>query len=326
MINTEEQHIIDYLRGRLSEAEKEHFYAWLEMEENKKLFFQVKAVYDCATSSRPLDIDAGWKRLLAKKAAVRPAAARRRKIYAWMKYVAVAVVAVLATSAFFRFQTKPEPVYTTEYIGGDGLEATVVVLPDGTRVSLGTRTRFRYDQTFGKARRLVYLEGEAFFEVAKQREKPFIVRTNAQDIEALGTKFNVMAYTSDSLVTTTLLEGAVRLTSDSVKEATVLSPNQQSVYNKEQHAVRVSEVDDASRFTSWIDGYYYFHKQPLPLILQRLSNVYGVRFEVRSEALNREMFTGTFYRGQSIKDILEIIDLSVPIRYKITGRTVVLYK
>lgn len=326
MINTEEQYIIDYLRGQLSEAEREHFYAWLEEEENKKLFFQVKAVYDiCTTSSRPLDIDASWKRLLAKKTTVRPTAARRIKIYSLIKYVAVAVIAILATSAFFRFQTQHE-LYSTEYIAGDGLEATVVVLPDGTRVSLGTQTRFRYDRTFGKTRRLVYLEGEAFFDVARQQEKPFIVRTNAQDIEALGTKFNVMAYATDSLVTTTLLEGAVRLTSEPVGEATVLSPNQQSVYNKEQHAVRVSEVDDASRFTSWIDGYYYFHKQPLPLILQRLSNVYGVRFEIRSEKLNREMFTGTFYRGQSIKDILEIIDLSVPIRYKITDRTVVLYK
>lgn len=76
---------------------------------------------------------------------------------------------------------------------------------------MGSQTTFRYDPQYGKEKRVVYLEGEAFFNVAKQKDKPFIVVVNGQEIEALGTKFNVDAYPSDSVVTTTLLEGSIRL-------------------------------------------------------------------------------------------------------------------
>ena len=105
-------------------------------------------------------------------------------------------------------------------------------MPDGTRVSLGTRTSFSYDSRYGKSERIVQLEGEAYFEVAKDKDKPFIVKTKEQSIEALGTKFNVSAYPTDSLLTTTLLEGSVLLTTQNLLHPTVLKPNEQFVYNK----------------------------------------------------------------------------------------------
>lgn len=160
------------------------------------------------------------------------------------------------------------------------------------------------------------LEGEAYFEVAKDKDKPFIVKTKEQSIEALGTKFNVSAYPTDSLLTTTLLEGSVLLTTQNLLHPMVLKPNEQFVYNKRTRSALLQQVD-ANRFVSWTTGYYYFPEQSLEAILYRLSHVYGVQFTVKSEALKRRTFTGTFYRGQSIKDIMEIIHLSIPVRYKI---------
>ena len=136
------------------------------------------------------------------------------------------------------------------------------------------------------------------------------------DIEALGTKFNVSAYPTDSLLTTTLLEGSVLLTTQNLLHPMVLKPNEQFVYNKRTRSALLQQVD-ANRFVSWTTGYYYFPEQSLEAILYRLSHVYGVQFTVKSEALKRRTFTGTFYRGQSIKDIMEIIHLSIPVRYKI---------
>ena len=162
----------------------------------------------------------------------------------------------------------------------------------------------------------VELDGEAYFEVAKDKDKPFIVKTKEQSIEALGTKFNVSAYPTDSLLTTTLLEGSVLLTTQNLLHPTVLKPNEQFVYNKRTRSALLQQVD-ANRFVSWTTGYYYFPEQSLEAILYRLSHVYGVQFTVKSEALKRRTFTGTFYRGQSIKDIMEIIHLSIPVRYKI---------
>lgn len=316
--------IIRYLQHQLTDKELDTFYAWLEEDAaHKKRYFETKAMYDLCAIPANDNIEASWQRLLKKRRRHAPTDVSLGRKF--LQYAAVAVIAVLVTSAAFLTFPRNTPDVTTQYIGGDGLEADVVILPDDTRVSLGSKTYFRYDKNYGMSSRIVYLEGEAFFEVARQQEKPFIVKTKVQDIQALGTKFNVMAYNSDSLVTTTLLEGSVQLSTETLHDVTVLTPNQQSVYNKNCRQIEVNRVD-ASRFTSWVNGYYYFHKQPLQSILQRISHVYGVKFIIQSDELKQEPFTGTFYRGQSIKDIMGIIQLSVPVRYRINDNVITIDK
>lgn len=313
--------IIGYLQRRLNKQDVDDFYVWVnECPENKKLYFETKAVYDaCASSSRTDDIEASWKRLLSKKEV------KQRPLYPhWYQigsYAAVGLIAVMLTSAYFLFFSHEESVKSIRYFGGDGLEADVVELPDGTFVSLGSKTIFHYDTDYGKKDRVVYLEGEAFFRVAKQKEKPFIVKTKEQNIEALGTQFNVMAYPKDSLLTTTLLEGSVLLTTASLDARTILRPDEQFVYNRNTRHATLQHVD-AKQYTAWTTGYYYFPEQNLNAILYRLSHIYGVQFDVQSRKLSQRTFTGTFYRGQSIKDIMEIIRLSIPIEYKINDHQV----
>lgn len=310
--------VIKYLQGQLDTQDINDFYTWVnENVENKKVFFEIKAVYDaCYTNRMQNDMEGSWDRLLKKRKVFYP-----RKKSRWLQlgnYAAVSFITVCLTSLFLTFN-KDEDKIATRYIGGDGLDADVVELPDGTQVCLGSKTVFHYENDYGRKERTVYLEGEAYFEVAKDKDKPFIVKTKEQNIEALGTKFNVTAYASDSLLTTTLLEGAIRLKTENILHQTILKPNQQFIYNRNTHAGDVRNVD-AKQFTSWTTGYYYFPEQSLEAILYRLSHVYGVQFTVTSEALNKRTFTGTFYRGQSIKDIMEIVNLSIPIKYKIDDR------
>ena len=305
--------IIKYLQGQLDEQGINDFYSWVnENAENKKVFFETKAIYDaCHSNKMHDDIDKSWNRLLKKKN-------NRQKKIKWLQfgnYAAVSFITVCLTSLFLTLNREEDKI-ATRYIGGDGLNADIVELPDGTQVCLGSKTVFYYENDYGKRQRTVYLEGEAYFIVAKQKDKPFIVKTKEQNIEALGTKFNVTAYASDSLLTTTLLEGVVRLTTDNISHQAVLRPNQQFIYNRNTHLTDIKKVD-AKQFTAWTTGYYYFPEQSLEAMLYRLSHVYGVQFTVESEALNKRTFTGTFYRGQSIKDIMEIINLSIPIKYKI---------
>lgn len=319
--------ILRYLQGKLSGGELDSFYAFVNGDkENKKLYFELKALYDALSGEKKAaDFEASWERLLKK----RKAGIRRFPVTfpPFLRYAAVALLAVGLTSFFFYVASDRKARPDTCYIGGDGLEADIVVLPDGTRVSLGSKTTFRYKGDYGKTRRTVYLEGEAYFEVAKDPSRPFIVRTAVQEIRALGTKFNVMAYQGDSLVVTTLLEGAVSLTSSekgkAKEKAILLRPDEQLVYNRLTGQAHLSKVD-ASQFTSWTSGYYYFPDQSLESILYRLGYVYGVTFTVESESLNRRMFNGTFYRGQSIKDIMEIIRLSIPIDYTVEDHHVTL--
>jgi len=316
--------IIGYLQGTLTKEETNLFYAWVdENEENKILFFESKNIFDASVSyNQVTDINESWQRLLQKK--------RKQTLQPytiWYRiggYAAVGLIAVFLTSLFFFHRTQPEGI-AAKYIGGNGLEADAVELPDGTRVNLGTQTTFHYETDYGKSRRIVYLEGEAYFDVAKQKNKPFIVKVNGQEIEALGTKFNVMAYREDSLLITTLLEGSVRLTTDNITQKTTLEPNQQLIYNRNTQLTQVYKTD-AQQFTAWTSGYYYFPEQSLKAILQRLSNVYGIECIVQSERLNKRIFTGTFYRGQNVKDIMEIINISIPIKYKIEGRQVTIWE
>ncbi|WP_418821657.1 FecR family protein [Parabacteroides johnsonii] len=316
MENEHSELIIGYLQGRLQGRSLDDFYAWVnESADNKKLFFETKALYEaCAPSRDVSEIHDSWLRLLHKRKS------RQRKRFTLLTristYAAVAIIATVITSTVFLTVRPEREVKVTRYFGGDGLGADVVELPDGTQVSLGSQTVFSYDDRYGEADRIVYLEGEAYFEVAKLQNKPFIVKTKEQDIEALGTKFNVMAYPTDSLLTTTLLDGSVLLTMKALPYQTVLKPDEQLVYNRNTRSTSLHHVD-ASQFVAWTTGYYYFPEQSLEAILYRLSHVYGVTFTVRSDALNHRYFSGTFYRGQSLKDIMEIIHLSIPIRYKI---------
>lgn len=316
--------IIGYLQGRLSKEETDAFYEWVNGdEEHKKLFFEVKAIYEATLSNdRHINIEKSWLRLLKKKQQT------SRNYSLWKKvasYAAIAIIAISLTSIFFIFAQDKTEVVASRYIGGDGLEADFVVLPDGTRVSLGSKTTFHYDPDYGQSRRNVYLEGEAYFEVSPQKNKPFVVHINGMTVEALGTAFNVMAYPGDSLFTTTLLEGSVRLIAEQLSQPVILKPDQQFVYNRNQSKASVQQVD-AKDYIAWTTGYYHFSEQTLEAILHRLSYVYGITFDVQFEKLNQTTFTGTFYRGQSARDLMEIINLSVPIKYKIEDHYVTIYE
>ena len=302
-MNQEKEHatlIIGYLQNRLRGQDLDEFYAWVnESADNKRLFFEVKAVYDaCKPLRTDAEVQASWQRLLEKRKYARPL--RKFALISRIStYAAIAIIAIAVTTVYF---------YT---------------VADRKTVVTRYRTSFSYDSHYGKNTRVVYLEGEAYFEVAKDKDKPFIVETQEQSIEALGTKFNVTAYPEDSLLVTTLLEGAVRLTNHAASGATVLHPDEQLIYNKNTQSMFQQRVD-AAQYASWTTGYYYFPEQSLEAILYRLSHVYGVRFTVRSEALNHRMFTGTFYRGQSMKEIMEIICLAIPIRYEIDDHHVII--
>lgn len=315
--------IIGYLNKSLDKDGMDEFYKWiLHDPENKKIFFEAKTIFDACSPNHPINLEKSWQRLLEKKYTDNNSRLQTNIWYYMRRYAAVAIIAATVTSTLFIFH-KDDLQPAAQYISEDGLQADAIILPDGTRVNIGNKTKFRCSPDYNKKDRVVYLEGEAMFEVAKHLDKPFIVKVNGQNIEALGTKFNVMAYSSDSIYSTTLLEGSIRLATQDISDITTLRPNQQFTYNRNSRTANVKEVE-ASLYTSWVDGYYYFPDQTFQSILSRLSNIYGVKFEIETEKLKHKRFTGTFYRGQSIKDILEIISITIPIKYKIEENLVVI--
>ena len=167
-------------------------------------------------------------------------------------------------------------------------------------------TKVRFPERFSEKCREVEVCGEAFFEVAKDKHVPFIVKTGAYEITVLGTKFNVTAYADEHVITTTLVEGAVSISGKCIGEARTLRPNEQLVLDQTSGGVGVRKVD-VNYYTAWKDGYFIFRYSTLREVMQQLSRWYDFEYEVPDMLLDKYHFSGEFKRFDNLDRVLEII-------------------
>lgn len=199
-----------------------------------------------------------------------------------------------------------------------------LVLSDGTKVWLSPATVLRYPATFGKGERVVELEeGEAYFEVAKRSsQQPFIVRYKRQQIQVLGTQFNVKAYQEEGLVTTALVEGSVKITQDA--QSLVLSPGQQAILNK-QDKLSVSVVD-LSEATARRNQVFTFRNKRMSEIMTEVQRWYDVEI-VYVDPLSDEYFNVEgFPRRESLQRLLNNLEATRAVHFEVKGRKVFIRK
>lgn len=187
-------------------------------------------------------------------------------------------------------------------------------LSDGTVVYLNSETKLKYPEVFAGEERKVYLEGEAYFEVAEDPEHPFRVMVNDMEVEVLGTHFNVNAYPEQKGVATTLAQGKVRV-KDRGREV-VLVPGQQAVATPS--GLEVREVD-VQEYLSWKDGLFIFRRMPLAEIMIQVYRWYGVKSEFSDEALREITFTGVINKNLSAEDLFRVIGKVVDVRFTMEG-------
>ncbi len=178
-----------------------------------------------------------------------------------------------------------------------------LVLSDGTKVWVNAESSLRYPESFGD-RREVMLSGEAYFEVAKDAARPFIVQVGDNSIEVLGTHFNVSSYEEDRMYTT-LAEGKVKVSH--AGQSVILHPNEQAMIRPEVSGIGVREVD-ASLYTSWIKGRFEFRDTELGDIAAQLSRWYDVEIRFADESLKNKRFAGIVYRDEELGFSIEIIE------------------
>ena len=181
-----------------------------------------------------------------------------------------------------------------------------VTLADGTRVWVNAASRLKFFTTNQGRERLVWLDGEAYFEVAHDPERPFVVESGGQRIRVLGTHFNVKAYDSNPVVCTTLVEGSVEVSSASGDRSVRLVPGEQAACHRQIDApIEVSRVDPALAL-AWRSGNFIFSHATISEILEELSRWYRFEYDV-APYLDRFRFTGQFPRCGELDRILEII-------------------
>ena len=203
-------------------------------------------------------------------------------------------------------------------------------LEDGTKVLLNSDSKIKYPVKFikGKKRQVELLYGEAFFEVSSSKNNngsEFIVSTKTQKINVLGTKFNVKSYGGDDVITTTLVEGKVKV--ENGENQILLFPNQQSKVDSNSAIIDVSDVDVFQQI-SWINGLFSFNDTSLEDIMYTLSRWYDLEFIFKSSNQKKFIFSGILERTKSIEDILFIIEKtssSNEINFEINNKTIIIY-
>jgi transmembrane sensor len=197
---------------------------------------------------------------------------------------------------------------------------TQVTLPDGSRIWLNSGSQLSYPPGFSGKSREVYLSGEAFFDVAKNAEKPFYVITKDIKIRVLGTRFNVFAYEDEESVQAVLLEGKVTIGKNTVLARTEeMEPGERSVYNKFEGTFTKGKAD-VSYFTSWLYGYLIFENEPTPEIFRKLERYYNQPIIVE-EGLRDITFSGKLDLKDNLEDVLQSITYSSRVKITREGDT-----
>lgn len=232
----------------------------------------------------------------------------------WLRVMSVAAIITITLLAswmvlYHQMNTEPHSYYTCSAPYG---EKSKLVLTDGTSVWLNSGSSLRYSSQFGKNHREVYLEGEGYFEVNKQKEQTFIVHTDIYDVVVKGTKFNVSAYENDPTVTTTLLEGSVDIAYGT--EVIQLLPGEKINYIRESKQFIRKQVD-AEQSKAWAENRIEYADITLQELTRKLSLQYNVSIDLAPSAaqLAEKSFRISLRNGETIDDVLSALQAILPI-------------
>ncbi len=196
----------------------------------------------------------------------------------------------------------------------------VISLSDGTMVVLNSGSKLVFPADFTEKTREVYLVGEGYFEVSKNPQKPFIVKTDKMDIRVLGTKFNVSAYGDEKVTSAVLVEGSVsivvqdgRFLGNTTKK---LTPNQGYFYSSEISASEIKQVDVAD-YVSWKDGLFRFKDQPLHNVVQRVSKYYNKSILIEGNKLPETLISGKLVLTDDISVLMNYLTKTLEVRYEV---------
>ncbi len=197
-----------------------------------------------------------------------------------------------------------------------------VTLPDGTKVWLNALSSLKYPTAFTGKYRTVALTGEGYFEVAKNKNKPFKLQTAKQEISVLGTHFNVSAYADEPEIKTTLVEGGVAVKNFSPLATGVLKPGQQAIFHGTGFEINKVDVEE---YIAWKNGFFMFNNEGIKEAMQKLARWYDVEIEYVGN-FDGIYFGGSFSKHNNLQETLKILESTDKFKFKIEGRRIKIIK
>lgn len=307
-----------YLQGKASDKEKEQLFNWLdESTSNKEEYIELKKIW--ALTSREKNVEGKtWSDI--KSSVSKPA--NPKILQHWLARAAVFLLLLSCGAIGGRIISKTfeTPVYSQMYtVISPAGQMTNIELPDGTLVMLNSGTKIQYSGDFTGGKRQVYLEGEAFFDVQKDVDHPFIVTTEFLGVRVYGTSFNIQSYREDKAFTATLIEGSIGILNPGGVEVTKLVPGENAYFAESETKIEIRKVD-TEMYTSWKEGLVTFRNERLEDIAKQIERWYNVEIIIQKEGLGDERYFGTILKNKPIDQILEVLKLTTSLEYEIVPR------
>jgi transmembrane sensor len=316
--------IFDVLSKQSTPEDQKRVQDWLSNGTNNKIVF--KALEDSfAGEHDQFRSELVFKRLKKRiKHDISPGvtpSSKPNKEKLWLKIAVVAIIGLaglLLVNSDFEKSTEVEKIGYIEKTNPNGQKSTIF-LNDGTKIKLNSGSKISYKEDFADTIREVFLEGEAYFEVAKNIHQPFVVRAGDVSTKVLGTSFNVKAFSETSEVSVSLVEGKVQVayTGEEVK---YLNPGLQYTYHISDRTSSIQEFNN-EEILSWIDGVIYFEKASKNEVFETLAIWYGVEF-VFGNADFANWNLSAIFENESLENVLNSLGYSEKFSYKIEGKKV----
>ena len=309
-----------YFEGIASPEEEAAVYRWLDASsENEEELLKEREFFDAMILAGSADEKAEGEKLalnVNKGPFIRP----------WMREVlkVAAVVAVtVACGLYFYVSEKKELLAAMNTITVPAGQRVNLTLSDGTTVWLNARSEMVYPAVFSGAKREVKLDGEGYFEVKHDKESPFVVHTRKCDIEVLGTKFNVEAYSDSEEFSTSLMEGSVKVTDNFAVSTSVLLKPDQEVHMKDGRLL-VSFIDDYDHFR-WRDGLVCFDNIAFNELMKRFEKCYGISIVVENKKLEEYSCSGKFRISDGLDNALRILQRNAKYTFERNDDNTIVY-
>lgn len=325
MRNLSEDIINNYLTRQCSEEELIEVNAWMsESEENARQLFRMEEIYHLGKFDRYADEERmirAEKQLDKKLEEEKRKRNKRLHMHRWMKYAAVAALLLLiGGGAGYWFYQKENVQQLLVAIANEGI-VKEVVLPDGTKVWLNNAATLKYPREFSEKERNVYLDGEAYFEVTKNRHQPFTVQSDVMHVRVLGTVFNFKSDKRCRIAEATLIEGEIEVKGNKEEGHIILAPGQRAELNKSNGRLTVKQVD-ARMDAVWHDNLIPFQKANIFTITKALERFYDVKIILSPDIQADKTYSGVLKRKTDIESVLSSLQNSIPIDYKIVGNNI----
>ena len=312
MSKLNEDIIIRYLENRCSEEDFVLINEWMkESDENAGELFRMEEIYQLGKfpfEEENLVVRAERRlgRRLEQENQKKQEVFKLRSV---LRYAAAIVgVMVLAAGLAYWFRNKAEELVVASAAHGQVRE---MLLPDGTKVWLNQSSVLKYPRAFEGKERHVYLDGEAYFEVARNHEKPFMVKSPAMDVRVLGTSFNIKCRPDNSFAETTLIEGEVEVKDKSDKGRITLLLGQKAVLNRVTGRMQVKQVDPKMEIV-WHNDLIPFEKSSIFQIAAALERFYGVKIILSPDVDSTNTYSGVLKKKDNIESVLNSLRNSIP--------------